>query len=58
MQAGRWYGVLIRSGFHMTATSARKETVAIVGTGSIGAPWARLKCRRNEPAINELDVPS
>jgi hypothetical protein len=42
----------------MTAISARKETVAIVGTGSIGVPWALLKCRRNEPALNELDARS
>ena len=42
----------------MTATSARKETVAIVGTGSIGVTWALLKCRRDDPALDELDAPS
>jgi hypothetical protein len=42
----------------MTATSARKETVAIVGAGSIGVTRALLKFRRDDPALDELDVPS
>ncbi len=43
-------GALVRPGIQMTATSARKETVAFVGAGSIGVAWAT--------ALGELSKPS
>jgi hypothetical protein len=35
-------GALIRPGIQMTATPAQKDTVIILGAGSIGVTWSGM----------------